>query len=84
MKQISLQLPSKAGNTGYQMDDSTNKSDGENASLELEPNLVDMAAKALTIMFLFFQLSNLNVNERSIPLIIYFDVSGFRHDRIKG
>lgn len=49
MKQISLKFPSQAGITSYHMDESTNKSNGENVSLELKPNLIDMSAKALTV-----------------------------------
>lgn len=49
MKQISLKFPSQAGDADNHIYESTNKSNGEDVSLELEPNLVDMSAEALTV-----------------------------------
>ncbi|KAL0904210.1 hypothetical protein M5K25_026289 [Dendrobium thyrsiflorum] len=49
MKQISLKFPSLAGDGDNHIYESMNKLNGQDASLELNPNMVDMSAKALVV-----------------------------------
>ncbi|PKU65051.1 hypothetical protein MA16_Dca004666 [Dendrobium catenatum] len=49
MKQISLKFPPQEGDGGNHTYESMNKLNGQDASLELKPNMLDISAKALVV-----------------------------------